>query len=374
MKRILIVANQFYQLILAIQMKETLFKDDYVTLLLSNHNNSAEDVYNRLKDIQLFDETVFVKSKGELSNRNTLEKIIEIFQLSVGSKNKFSFYLNEVSELYYDEYISYNLEVDNYALYSILSEYNKKLKYSSYEEGVLSYEDFYYDSKKFKLIRMIRKILRKPAIFDYYDTFYCMYPQLYNGFLNTIKIPTISTQNRELVDVISFIFDVNKNIDYSKYKCIYFESIYETEGRSIGEMDVLLALSDAIGPENILIKKHPRSTVDTYEQLGMSVDVNSQVPFEAIQLCNDLRKCVLIGATSGSLLSVNAIVDTPSKAIMFYPITKYMKDDKLAVFVPHIGEVVAKLKNIGGFDYIMIANSIEEIISEVMDVKNESKI
>ena len=42
MQNILFVCNTYYQLIMAINMRITLFKNDKVTLLLSNHSKNAD--------------------------------------------------------------------------------------------------------------------------------------------------------------------------------------------------------------------------------------------------------------------------------------------------------------------------------------------
>lgn len=348
-------------------MKKILFSGDFVTLILSNHNKNADNVYKRLKSIGCFDETVFVESKGVLQNRSSWKKIIEIFQLSFCMNNDYSFYLRDLKDLRYDEYISYNLEIDNYGIYSILSEYNANLKYSSYEEGVLSYESFYYDSAKFKVIRGLRKLVGKSNIFDKYDTFYCMYPQLYDGNLKTVIIPPIKTGNTEIRSTLAQIFDLSNDIDYSTIRCIFFESIYETEGRPIGEMEILLDIIEEIGKDSILIKKHPRSNVDTFERIGVKIDSNSSVPFEVIQLVNDLSGCVLVSATSGSVFSVNALIEKPSKAVLFYPLTSYTDDEQLKAFVPHIDNVISKLKLTGKFDYLRVVHSKEELVSEIKE-------
>lgn len=369
MRRILIVANTYYQLILAMQIKLTICNNDYVCLALSDHSANAESVYERLKRESLFDECIFIRSKGVIQNRRFLQKCKEIVQLSFFKKNEYAFYLTDLHSLNFDELICYNLEVDTYGIFSILSEHNPQIQYSSYEEGMLSYDNFYYDSAKFKLIRSLRKTVGKPAIFDRYEKFYCVYPELYHGFLNAVAIPQISMENKRLRNVVAKIFQIKSDMDYSKYKYIYFESVYDTEGRGIGELNFLLDFAERVGKENILVKKHPRSTVHVFEENGIAVDVNSTAPFEALQLNYDMNACTFVSAMSGSVLSINSVIDNPSSVVMIYPITEYEKYEDMKKFALHVQNVIDQFQKNGKLTHISVAYTIDELPKNKKDSK-----
>lgn len=364
MRRILIFANTYYQLIMAMQMKFTLFSEDYVSLVLSDHSNNAERVYEHLKNQQLFDECAFVKSKGIIHNRSKKEKVTEFFQIVFSKSNRYQFYVEGLSSLYYDEILFYNMEIDTYGVFSILAEHNKKLQYSSYEEGVLSYGSFSYDSIKFKIIRTLRKTIGKPAIFDRYQKFYCVYPELYKASLEAIQIPQISYENKRLKEILADIFQIKEGLDYNKYKYIYFESIYDTEGRGIGEVEFLLEFARRVGKENLLVKKHPRSMNHIFEENGIAVDTNSAAPFEAIQLNNDMSGCTFVAAMSGSVLSVNSIVDKPSKVLLIYPLTNYQKRQDTFEFAKHVEDVLHQFQNVGKMGHIKVLHSLDEFLEQ----------
>ena len=92
MRRILIFANTHYQIILAIQMKLTIFSEDDVTLAISNHSGHADTVCERLQRRAVFQNCVFVESKGMIHNRSRQEKLKEFFEIIYGKKNRYSFY------------------------------------------------------------------------------------------------------------------------------------------------------------------------------------------------------------------------------------------------------------------------------------------
>lgn len=361
MRRILIFANTYYQLILAIQMKFTIFSSDYVCLALSDHSANAENVFVRLTKENFFDECVFIRSKGVIQSRGIWKKCKEVVQMSFCRKNDYAFYLKDMRSLSFDELICYNLEVDIHGIFSILSEYNDKIQYSSYEEGMLSYNNFYYDSAKFELIKKLRNMIGKPTIFDRYEKFYCVYPELYHGSLKAVAVPPISAENKKLKNLVAEIFQIEAGVDYSKYKYIYFESVYDTEGRGIGELDFLLNFADRVGKENILVKKHPRSTIHVFEENGIAVDTNSTAPFEALQLNCDMSGCTFVSAMSGSVLSVNSVVENPSPVIMIYPLTEYEKYEDMKQFAMHVQNVIDQFQKNGKLTHILVAYTTDDL-------------
>lgn len=361
MRRILIIANTYYQLILAIQMKLTIFKEDYVCLALSNHSANAEGVFERLEKEKFFDECVFVRSKGVIQSRGVWQKCKEVVQMGFCKENDYAFYLKDLQSLNFDELICYNLEVDIQGVFAILSEYNENIQYSSYEEGMLSYNSFYYDSAKFELIRKLRRMLGKPTIFDCYEKFYCVYPELYQGFLRAIAIPPISTGDEKLKKLMAGIFQIQDGVDYSKYKYIYFESVYDTEGRGIGELEFLLEFADRVGKENILVKKHPRSTVHVFEENGIAVDTNSSAPFEALQLNYDMSGCTFVSAMSGSVLSINSVIESPSPVLMIYPLTQYAKYEDMKKFAMHVQDVIDQFQKKGELMHISVVHTMDDL-------------
>ena len=359
--RRLIISNTYYQLIMAIQMKATIFKDDYVCIMVSDHSNKAENVFQRLKKISFFDENVFMKSKGYIHNRSIIDKCKEFWQITFGKNNRYGIYLNDLKSLYFDEIVFFNLEIDMYGIYSILSRYNEKLLYSSYEEGVLSYENIYYDSLKFKIIRFLRKITNRPNITDNHKNFYCVYPELYNGNLNAKHIPEIDKSDNTIKNVLAEIFNLNSENLYDKYKYIFFETIYETEGYKIGELELFKKIAKILGKDNILVKKHPRSNITYYEENGFAVDTNSDVPFEAIQLNYDMHNCTFITTVSGSVLSVNSILNTPSQVYMCYRLIDYDKVSKIKEYICHVEKVITILKKNGRLKQVRVINDIKEL-------------
>ena len=138
LRRILIIANTYYQMIMAIQMNYTLFGDDKVTLLLSDHSKGTDIISERLKACNVFHEVHYVRTKG-IWDMSKADMLVNFFKITLGKNNRFSACLDAVDNLYFDELLCFNYNIDTYGLYSVLYNYNKEIKVSLYEEGILTY-------------------------------------------------------------------------------------------------------------------------------------------------------------------------------------------------------------------------------------------
>lgn len=66
-------------------------------------------------------------------------------------------------------------------------------------------------------------------------------------------------------------------------------------------------------PECHSVKTHPRDSRTIYKDHGFNVDVNSSIPWEAIQLSGDFSDKVFLTINSGSVLSGSTMSEKPVK-------------------------------------------------------------
>ena len=127
----LIICDTYSQLIEAIQMKITLFKDDIVDIRISDHSVGAEMVSDRLQKLNIFNNVYFVKTKKFIYERTKLESLVDVLKYNFGSIPKVQIKL-------YDEIIYYNTNLIIFAV----GDYYKKIAHeciwSRMEEGLFS--------------------------------------------------------------------------------------------------------------------------------------------------------------------------------------------------------------------------------------------
>ena len=361
---ILIIANTFYQIIFAIQLKTTVFNNERVTLCISDHSNNAETIARRIRDSAYFDEVHFVKTKHLLYVPKLSDSVRQFFEICFGTSNKYCTVCFDNVDNSFDELISYNIGRDTVSIYSVLSQYNKNIKLSRYEEGILSYNNTIQKivTPKRKIMDFVRKIQGKPQFTKSGKNFYCFYPELYKGELNPVKIPLISDTPKTM-EIIKKVFDVNLTEDDYKEKYIFFTSVYDFEGEHpIGEYDLVCKIADRVGKENLLIKTHPRDKRTIYTDNGFKVDKNSNIPWEAIQLSGDFSDKVFLTATSGSVLSGSFMSSKPPKTFYLYKLCHIDGNKTAEESRRNITELLAD-KNVKSiFGRVKIAESIEDIL------------
>lgn len=360
MKKILCICNTYYQLILAMQMKKTVYKDAYMTLLLSDHSKNALQICNRLERSGFFNEVHFFETK-------TIDFSDELKPFADGRKIKET--LMRMNMKSYDELLAYNLSKTTFFVFHYLCKQNKNIRVHRFEEGVLSYGTPIYKGipiTNFWYINTpLYPFLKLAGSFDLIkrlDRFYCCYPKLYTGALEACQIPPIQAKS-DVAELVTGVFGVNKEELHYDEKYIFFTSVYDFEGgAAIKELELVRAVSNVVGKENLLIKMHPRDTRSVYADEGFHIDTNSSIPFEALLFAFDFRDKVLLTATSGAVLSASLLLEHPPKAYYMYPLCELEGNPPAKNTTDQIDGVLRHESFQSTLDQIRICNSIDEII------------
>lgn len=361
-RRLLIIAKTYYQMILAVQMRLTIFHDDEVVLLLSDHSNNSDEVLNKLKTEGTFSDAHYIMSKGLIEKRNKPQKAKDFFEIVLGRENRYSLYLDGVENRRFDEIICFNYNIDIIGVYALLYRNNSSVKLSLFEEGLLSYGVIFEKNVHRRIIRFFRLALGKKDMYSAYEKFYCFYPQLYSGALSVVGIPAIAS-NSECANVLRSIFSINElQITYPQ-KYIYFSSVYDFEGgEPIGESELVKKIGDLVGKENLIVKKHPRDTRDVFEKNGFFVDKYSNIPWEVIQLTGDFSDKVFLTATSGSVLAGSFMSDKPVKTVYLYKLCDISNNVSAQETAAAIINLLGKKELKDTFCNVRIAETLEDII------------
>ncbi len=362
MKRILMIANTYYQLIIAVRLSSTLFCSDSVDIILSNHSNGMKEIVENVKESGVFNCVVFVETKGNVENRNIIERMKDFIEISFCRKNRYCQYLKDIDNKIYDELISFNQQIDLYGIYSYLSYFNCQIVVSQFEEGIISYSKRYANSKGRKCIDLIRRLQHKRSLKSVFKNFYCFYPQLYDGELYAVQVPAIKIDS-ECSGALRKIFSViPEKLNYHQ-KYIFFSTTFDFEGGApIGELELALSIANLVGIDNMLVKIHPRDTRNIYKKHGFTVDENSNIPWEVIQLSMDFSDKVFLTTTSNSVLAGSFMSEKKVRTCFLYKLCK-IKDNKIATRVSNnIDELASNNTIMDILEKVTIIEKIEDII------------
>lgn len=360
--RKLIIANTYYQIIFSFQMRNTLFKRDDVTLIISDHSRNADIIASRIKKLNFFSNVVFTNTLGAGETRNTKDKLVDFFKITFSNTNRYIYLVDKLIDKTFDEIIVFNYTIETYGLHAYLSEYNEKIKVSRYEEGILSYNTVKMDTGRRKLINSIRKAQGKAAIEDSLYNFYCFYPRLYQGNLNPVEVPTIE-KDSEVIDYLKKAFSVeDESLDYEE-KYIFFSSVYDFEGgKPIGEFELVKKIADAVGKKNVVVKVHPRDVRMVYQDYGLRVDKNSSIPWEVILLCGKFDGKVLLTVNSTSVLSSCLLSDDNVRGCYLYKLCDISENEAAKYNAVTISALLEDEILKDKLSKISIPNNIDEIV------------
>lgn len=351
MKNILIICNTYYQLEVAIQLKNTLFAEEKVEVLISDHSKGTEEVVEKLKERKVFEDCQWICSKKRNQELTFFQKFQDCFEISCRKKNRFSFFLENLSEKRIDEIVFFNCTIEIDGIFSILKRMNKNLKISMFEEGILSYSINNYPMGRRWLVAMLSHALDKPTLYTQPYVFYCFYPEIYEGKGLPQRIPLISRES-VTAKLLNTVFMPDLRI-YDGYKYIFFTSVYDFEGgKPVGEYELVCKVAKLVGKGNLLIKTHPRDIRTIYTDNGFNVDQNSSIPWEVIQLSGDFRNKVFMTINSGSVLSGSVMSENPVRTYYMYKLCDIS------------GNKSCK-KNIYDIEKLLLNNTMKEILRTV---------
>ena len=367
-KRIICLCTTYFQLITAIQMRRTLFSEDEFTVVMTSDSNGGRAVSDRLRETGIFDEVYYVeRTRVAMADFRSAGQKAERF-LNYFVKGSYVSYLKKP----YDLFLTYNLYWYSFMMFNALQQDNPAVKVAKYEEGILSYfvDDRRFEYRYFKRIAKIKKFLRQPVIFDRLHTFYCYYPEFYEGNLSTAKIPPMEHGDAWLRDTMCTLFDVDPDKLVYDRKFLYFASMLDSEvvaGES-GEFDILKEIVDVVGADNIMVKLHPRENdPQRYRDLGVAIDANSDIPFEVIRLVKDFSDKIFLTCLSSSTINLATILPKRSKTYLTYGLLpeKVREMDVIVNFIDIYKRTTGKIKEVTGTEDFIVLESREQMKEEL---------
>lgn len=366
-RRTLCLCNTYFQLIVLIQMKQTLLKECQVDVLLSDHSANAATIAARLQQENIFSNVTLICTKESDKKQKGIWKEIKSI-LSIVSLKTAS-WLKQLEEVKYDELLFFNIGLSTIALYNVLKGKNPDLVCSIYEEGVFNYNApqlFLIEkglSGRVRFAESVNALHGRKKLLRDIRTFYCMYPQLYQGPLSVCKIPVGDMAATEKTLQKAFLAE-STALGYQQ-KYIYLSSICDFEGgTSIGELALVKQIAALVGQKNLLVKVHPRDEAKRFLREGLCVDENSDIPWEVVQMNGNFSGHVLLTATSASVLSGVLLSKQKTRVYFLYPLCNTEGNCLAKRSIAALNDVLVRLQDNMVLQNVHICKELREILSE----------
>lgn len=363
-KKIAILVNTYFQIIIAIKLKTSKYKDDEVDIIISNHSTDSVKIFNKLTNLSIFRKVYYINSKDVEKKRNRVLDNIHFLLFPNIVLSKLDMNLN-----YYDEYIFYNIDKYTYLIYDALKVKNKNLKVIRFEEGYISY--LHINLGVSNSYRILRKILNKKSFEKSIDINLLFNPDLllYNIDSEVEKIESFDRKDKYCLELINKIFDYNCLEDKYNQKYIFFEESFFCDGKDIDDLTLILKIADIVGKENILVKLHPRNKVDRFSKYGIVTNKTIGIPWEVIQMNNNFSDKVFLTISSGSVLASRLYFGDTIKTFLLYNCTNNMSDMVTEKYLKYLKKVEEKF----GLDNFVIPHNEEEFLKILGEINGPKK-
>lgn len=285
--------NSPINLMLAIQIRRTLYKNKVFDLVLSNGTSGLRDAfYTHILD-SVFNHVYF--SDYENINRSSI--IRGIFNPSVIWR-----ILTGADFIDYQNIFFWNPTLLFQSYVTDLTRRNKPFNLHLYADAISGYftdqpDEFIGGKYGF----VWRKIFKYPCVknmsYDYY--MYCPEYMGYESNHDIVSVPAISTDDNEYKEICNKIFG---NINEIKEKVIILDTVHSENFLNPDDgINNIREIIKLYGSENVAVKPHPRQDKKIYASLNINV-INGTFPFELYCMNHGIDDKLIISYGSSSSL------------------------------------------------------------------------
>ena len=307
-----------YQLIVAIQMKLSLFQNCEADIIINDHSVGYEKYADNLKSLGIFNNVYIAKTKSYTYTTSFFKKTKVTLDILLNNHRVIT-KLCDLKDFDYDCFYFNNYSCFNDLVYYQLKKRNPKLICIRFEEGYGSLLRYKIYTGSVKLQNRLEELHGNPRLDDIVDMYSfesecCLFDKSHN----IIHIPKIKKDNLYTISLYNKVFDYSiKSISFAK-KFIFFEESYFADGIDINDVELVLKIADLVGKENLMVKLHPRNPVDRFTKLGIKTIGQSGIPWEVIVMNHDFSNNIFITIASGSILSPRIVFGDNIPTFMLY--------------------------------------------------------
>ncbi len=301
--RTLILCNSAFQLLTAIQLRRTLFAQRPVDLLLSDHLTGAEHICENLRQCNVFGNVVYIRTKRRNFKTRWAETCHDLCLIRK---------LKSQLGLYHTFCIA------NISVFSILFTrfYQHPMpEVALYEDGFVTYCQCFehFDKASFPA-----RLLLPKGVLEYAKNIYLFNPQLLEWKRTTIQpisIPKLNPADASLVELLNKVFNYTPQANPYNRPFIFLEESFAADNFKVNDIDLVEQIANIVGRDNLIIKLHPRSTLNRFAPLGYTTGMNTSVPWELVLLNSHMTDSVLISISSSAMLQPYLLLDMPVRSI-----------------------------------------------------------
>ena len=343
--KLLFLCNTLYQLIVASCIRE-MYSNNQADLILTDHTTGTKTLYGRFKENKvIFDEVLYLETKylykydERLSNFERIKDFKRDITIS-----------NMINLDKYDMFFCANAEPFSERIVNYLKHKDKNIVINWFEDGLSAYsfDRCYFPSWIGYIKAAIKRMFCLYRVTSSVDSFYLFQPDklMWTPRAEIKKIQPIS---KKLSIELGYLFDFDNCVDEYKENYIFFEDGAMDWSTNL-DIELVKLIAEIVGKDNIVVKIHPRNTVNRFKELGFKTNQDSSIPWEVIASNIDIENKVLISMYSQSVImpqillgrngkvialgDVEGYSDPKVKELFIYIRDQYLQKNKVRYFVP----------------------------------------
>ena len=307
--RALIVVNSTYQLLTAVNIKYKLLKERETDILLTDVTIQLKDYIGNLKETGVFSKVIYGKT-FEMNQKYSSGNVPEISECFQKIDSLFRWNLSEKLEKYTEVYFA------NYDVFvrMLACKFYEECEFIAYEDGFSSYIIDYLDLGRAKINEhleaiKIKKMVKKVLLYE---------PRLAvrKGGLQNIQLPKISRDDKELIQILNYIFSYQKM--NSQYKFIFLEQSFRADGIKGNDIELMEECRKCVERKEFIVKTHPRNRINIPFERGLSCKDIDNAPWELFLLNEDLEDKTVITICSNAALTSRIVLGIEINTVMLY--------------------------------------------------------
>ena len=300
--KVLIIINQLFQLMVAAHLRETLLKDCSVDLFLVNTSAGIKTAFDNIQSTNMFDKCILINNTRDSKIGYVFTVAKNVLSANCDCSHTYGIELSEKYEaIFFNEYSIFT------CLLLLELNANKRTPALHFEEGYGSYlGEFGTHSRNhiltLKLWHRALHLLKRPALLNIVRGHFYFFPQLvqYKSAYKTYQIPHFDMYDHRFREFVTLAYSIPKENEFDR-KYIFFEE--NIQNGDIDDYSLIMSIANRVGRENLMVKLHPRRTVDRFSKHGIKVSTATGIPWEALLMKFDFSDKVLMTISSGVAFS-----------------------------------------------------------------------
>lgn len=324
-RTLLFICENPFQTMVAIVMKNQMFKEDVADLIITDRSSGGEKRIEILRESGLFREVLYVQTKR--CHENMARREYHLNQARCIFKGCDGDFLQSL-ECDYDDIFALEINCFINTIISKTSDNGKLPQVHLTDEGYACYTKD-YEAKLFgfhkgreffyKLQEMLsKKKNAKSLVLD----MYLFYPELCLWKppfpIKKIEKPDLE-KNAQLKKLLNKVFSYEESANEYDEQIIFFENCTYQDKNNNKDEALVLEIAGVVGKENMMVKLHPRTMHNRFETHGIKTNAVQGLPWEIVAMnMGDDAKKVFLTVSSGAVISYKFLFNKNYKSAMIY--------------------------------------------------------